>query len=568
MTGRGSPVKVRAVTEFLLGLLAIAVAASIAMNLRLAMRLRQVEQRLAAGAGAAVRGQQAPGAAEANVPEPREPASLASLFETLIGGRLLIWVGGVALVVAAVFLIRFTIEIGLIGPELRMIAAALFGLILLGLGEWARHAKRIVDDPRIAQALVGAGLAVLYATVYGSYILYNFLDINIASVLMLAITMLALGLSLRHGVGTAALGLIGGFLTPWLVGDPDAGALPLLFYLALLDLAVFAIAWRRGWGWLAGVAVLASFAWTGFLLFGRPEDAIAGGWFALGLGIIAAMLRPAGTSLTWIQPIGIAAVEITILTARDDVGTMGWLAYAGIAIASVVVSRIKLHPPFVAMLVLLLGLLLLPVRKLFFDETGLVAAAVGMTLLFGAVAAAIAIERRSGRWAALACFGFAAPVTVMRWVAPGLLAPEAWGALQALLALGPIALIFTRQAHRGGAALDFLSLLPAGTAANLLAMAAFDLVPRDMLSIAWLVLAIAFIAAGMVLHNFALRIAGLVLLTVTVVKLFLIDASALEGVLRILSFAAGGAALIVLGRFYGILLRGERTSAEAKATTA
>jgi uncharacterized membrane protein len=548
------------VTEFLLGLLAIAVAASIAMNLRLAMRLRQLEHRLTAGAAAVVRERQAPGAAEASAPEPQEPASLATLFETLIGGRLLIWVGGVALVVAAVFLIRFTIDIGLIGPELRMGIAALFGLILLGLGEWARGAKRMADDPSIAQALVGAGLAVLYATVYGSYLLYGFIGINTASVLMLAITALALGLSLRHGVGTAALGLIGGFLTPWLVGDPDAGALPLLAYLALLDVAVFAIAWRRGWGWLAGVAVLASFAWTGFLLFGPADDAIAGGWFALGLGIVAAMLRPAGTSLTWIQPIGIAAVEITILTARDDVGTLGWLAYAGIATASVVVTRIKGHPPFVAMVVLLLGLLLLPVRNLFYDESGLVSAAVGMTLLFGVVAAAIAVERRSGRWAALACLGFAAPVLVMRWVIPELLTLQAWGALQALLALGPIGLVFARQQERGGAALDFLSLLPAGAAALLLSLAAYDLVPGDAVSIAWLVLAILFITAGMVLHNFALRIAGLVLLTVTVLKLFLIDAAALEGVLRILSFFGLGASLIVLGRFYGTLLRREASS--------
>jgi hypothetical protein len=259
-------------------------------------------------------------------------------------------------------------------------------------------------------------------------------------------------------------------------------------------------------------------------------------------------------------------VEITILTARDDVGTMGWLAYAGIAIASVVVTRIKGHPPFVALLVLLLGLLLLPVRKLFFDESGLVSAAVGMTLLFGAVGAAIAVERRSGRWAALACFGFAGPVLVMRWVVPDLLTPPAWGALQALLALGPMGLVFARQSERGGAALDFLSLLPAGIASTLLSMAAVDLVPSDMVSIAWLVLAILFITAGMVLHNFPLRIAGLVLLTGTVLKLFLIDAAALEGVLRILSFFGLGAALIVLGRFYGTLLRREATSAPKEAT--
>jgi hypothetical protein len=145
----------------------------------------------------------------------------------------------------------------------------------------------------------------------------------------------------------------------------------------------------------------------------------------------------------------------------------------------------------------------------------------------------------------------------MRWVLPNLLAPAPWGALQAMAALGPIALVAMRQANRGGSALDFLSLVPAATAATLLSLAAIDLVPSDTLSIAWLVLAILFIASGMGLHNFALRIAGLVLLTLTVLKLFLVDAAALEGVLRILSFFGLGAALIVLGRFYGTLLRRE-----------
>jgi uncharacterized membrane protein len=95
----------------------------------------------------------------------------------------------------------------------------------------------------------------------------------------------------------------------------------------------------------------------------------------------------------------------------------------------------------------------------------------------------------------------------------------------------------------------------------MLALAAVDLVPEDGLSIAWLVLAIAFIAGGMAAKDRALRVAGLVLLTLTVLKLFLIDAAALEGVLRILSFFGLGASLIVLGRFYGTLLRAERSAA-------
>jgi uncharacterized membrane protein len=81
-----------------------------------------------------------------------------------------------------------------------------------------------------------------------------------------------------------------------------------------------------------------------------------------------------------------------------------------------------------------------------------------------------------------------------------------------------------------------LSLLPALTATALLTLAAYDLVHEDALSIAWLMLSIAFIAAGMGFKSLALRFAGLVLLTVTVIKLFVFDAAALDGLLRILSF--------------------------------
>ena len=565
--------------ELLVGLFLIGLIALFVSNRGLAARLDELERRIGTGAvaqappssavaepmraaPAATAGEAAPPSTPTAAPSARPLApSFANLFESLIGGSLLIWVGGIALVVAAVFLIRFTIEIGLITPELRMIAAAIFGFVLLGLGEGARLTNRWIDDPRISQALVGAGLAVLYATVYGSYILYGFLGLRAASALMLAITLAALGLSLRHGVGTAAMGLIGGFLTPWLVGDPNASALLLLAYLALLDAAVFAIAWRRNWPWLTGVAVFASFAWAASLLFGVPQDAILAGWFALILAIVAGFAKPAGAALPWLQPVVTAALLITILTSRDDVGGIGWLLFGGIAITSLVLARLRGHPPFVPLVVLLLGLALLPVKSVMEDDVWLEPAAVGLTLLFGGGGLALAIERKSRFWAALACAGFAGPVTVMRGVEPGLLTDAGWGAVLALLAIGPAILIWVRSCDgRPHHEVDVPSLIPATTAAALLAFAAADLVTWDTLSIAWLVLSIALIVAGMVLRERTTRVAGLVLLTLTVLKLFLIDAAALEGVLRILSFFGLGASLIVLGRFYGTLLRAERAA--------
>jgi uncharacterized membrane protein len=79
-------------------------------------------------------------------------------------------------------------------------------------------------------------------------------------------------------------------------------------------------------------------------------------------------------------------------------------------------------------------------------------------------------------------------------------------------------------------------------------------------SLAGLVVAIGLILAGMRLPDKALRLAGLALLTATLLKVFLIDASELEGLYRILSFLGLGIALIGIGRLYGPVLRAESNS--------
>ena len=76
-------------------------------------------------------------------------------------------------------------------------------------------------------------------------------------------------------------------------------------------------------------------------------------------------------------------------------------------------------------------------------------------------------------------------------------------------------------------------------------------------SLAGLVVSIGLLLAGIRLPDKALRLAGLILLTGTIVKVFLIDAGELEGIWRILSFLGLGLALIGIGRLYGPVLRAE-----------
>ena len=63
-------------------------------------------------------------------------------LEQLIGTRWAVLVGGLALALGGIFLVRYSIEQGLFGPGLRVICGLLLALALLGTGLLAAVATR------------------------------------------------------------------------------------------------------------------------------------------------------------------------------------------------------------------------------------------------------------------------------------------------------------------------------------------------------------------------------------------------------------------------------------------
>jgi uncharacterized membrane protein len=450
--------------------------------------------------------------------EPAARESFGILFERLVAGRLLVWLGGIALVLAAVFLIRYSIEMGLMTPAARMTGAAVFGFVLLGAAEGAR--LRFRDDQRIAQALAGAGLATLYATPYGSYTLYQLIGSGEASAAMIAVTAAALILSLRHGAPTAVMGLVGGFLTPLLVGNPQASAMPLLAYLALLNIAIFWIAWRRGWTWLAAAGVLLSFAWTGYLLSRPADDALAAGMFIVLIGVAAAVARPgAGRQLALIQPLAIAAVELALLVARTDVGLQAWLLYGALGAASLALAVLRPEYRPAPPAALGLALLLLFAKANVGIDPYAPDAAIGIGFLFGGGGLALALWRPRPLWAGVAGFGLAAPLLIMRAARPELLARPAWGALALALALAAAILVWANRARaRAGAPADPALLIAGGAAALLAGAAVWDLLTGDLAAAGWLAVALAAAFAARRLADLALATVSLLVAVVGAVR--------------------------------------------------
>jgi len=105
------------------------------------------------------------------------------------GTRWVVWVGGLALALGGVFMVRYSIEQGWIGPGVRVGLGALLAAALVVAGEWLRRSERRLDIAGISAAnipsiLTAAGTTVAYATVWAAYALYGFLDPPAAFVLL------------------------------------------------------------------------------------------------------------------------------------------------------------------------------------------------------------------------------------------------------------------------------------------------------------------------------------------------------------------------------------------------
>ena len=252
-------------------------------------------------------------------------------WEQRLGARGFVWIGAVTLALAAVFLVRYSIEEGYLSPEVRVILAAAFGFALIGAAEQIRS-----RDDRIAEALAAAGVAALYGALFAAVAHYDMISKAAAGVGAAVLTALAIGLSLRHGIFVAALAFVGGFASPAIIGSETPNTPVLFGYLLAIAAGTLAVIRHRGW-WLLGWGVLAGSAvWTLLWMW-----SLAGGLHWVGLFLVAvaglfvwAAWRRVGEpesplddvmALVWMA-LGLTGALIVIIVVHDKgVRSAGWL---------------------------------------------------------------------------------------------------------------------------------------------------------------------------------------------------------------------------------------------------
>lgn len=219
-------------------------------------------------------------------PPPRRPSAASAQppasfdFESLLGVKLFSAIAGIALVLAAIFFLKYSVEHGWLQPPIRVLIGTAVGVSLLVVCEM-KAARRY---PITANALDAAAIAVLFSTFFAAHALWNLIPSIAAFVLLALVTAVAVLLSIRReSLFIAVLGLLGGFATPALLSTGENKPIPLFAYLMLLNIGLAWVAYRQVWPLLTALTVVftAIYQWIWVLKF---LDAAS---LPLGMGIFA-----------------------------------------------------------------------------------------------------------------------------------------------------------------------------------------------------------------------------------------------------------------------------------------
>jgi uncharacterized membrane protein len=241
-------------------------------------------------------------------------------FEQALGLRWTVWVGGMILFAGAGLFVKYAFEQSWLGPMPRVLLSLATGLALALAGE--RFIRR--DMRALGQGLVGVGLAILYAALYGAYGYYHIMPQGVTFALMILVTAGGMLLAARHhALAISFLATLGGFLTPLMLSRGNDARDSLFAYLLVLDIGVLGMAIFKRWRALDVLAFLGTSAlfaaW--YAAYGHAYQAVLGTVLWLSAFYLVFLLVPFVYHLRTATCI---TGERFFLAVSNAVGLFGW----------------------------------------------------------------------------------------------------------------------------------------------------------------------------------------------------------------------------------------------------
>ncbi len=185
-------------------------------------------------------------------PEPAisTPRSIGDI-EDLLSGRILAWVGGLAIFLGAVFFLSLAFSRGWIGPEGRVAIGIGASVLMLLAGGWFFERRERI----VGHVLVAVGLGVMSLSLLAATSFYDLIAVEVALLGTLVSALVAAAIAIRANSQVVALfGLVAALAAPPVLGADADGTT--IAFLSLTLVGTTAIALFRSWSWLPPVAFI------------------------------------------------------------------------------------------------------------------------------------------------------------------------------------------------------------------------------------------------------------------------------------------------------------------------
>lgn len=141
------------------------------------------------------------------------------------------------------YLLKYSIDHGLLSPEIRVLGSLCLGLVLLTFGWRLRKKKELY-----ALILQGGAIGVLYFTLFAAFKLYALAPLLLTFALLVIVCATSVMFAvLQRAISLAIIACVGGYLAPILLSTGSGNHIALFSYYLLISSAILAISFWQSW---------------------------------------------------------------------------------------------------------------------------------------------------------------------------------------------------------------------------------------------------------------------------------------------------------------------------------
>ena len=187
-------------------------------------------------------------------------------LEKFIGENLTNKIGITITVIGVAIGAKYAIDHQLISPATRIILGYLVGI---GLAFFAYRLKKKYKN--LSSVLLSGSMAIMYFITYAAYIYFSLIPQLFSFVLMLLFTAFTVFAAINYNRQIIAhFGLVGAYAVPFLLGEESSNYTILFSYIAIINIGILAISFKKYWKSLYYFAFLTT--WLIFSLWYAALD--------------------------------------------------------------------------------------------------------------------------------------------------------------------------------------------------------------------------------------------------------------------------------------------------------